>query len=99
MVDEISESEWLAKRGSIWFVNASLVSQVGCLDGCQLQRAIAWRRCVVASRALDSRVLEAIRPCSAISNIFLRDTSSAQAAQCVLPLATSFPHPRQMFCG
>jgi hypothetical protein len=99
MADAISEREALAKRGSIWFVNAASVSQEGWLDGCQFQRAVCCRRCVVASRALDSGVLEAIRPFFAISNIFSRDTSTAQAAQCVPPLATSFPHPRQMFCG
>jgi hypothetical protein len=98
MADAISESEVVAKQGRIWFVNAAPVSQEGWLDGRQLQRAVCWRRCVAATRALDSGDFDAMRPRRATSAIFSFETSTSQVAQRVLPLATAFPHARQTFC-
>jgi hypothetical protein len=74
----ISEFEDRAKSGAIFVVYVSSVSQSGWLDGSHLHRPAAWRRCVAATRALDSRDFEATRPRRAASSIRSLETATAQ---------------------
>src|SRR5437667_1548843 len=95
--DRMADVETSASSGWIFCENTSLVSQPGCMDASQAERACACRRSDSACLARASGFRAAARPIFAALTRRLVAVLTAQLAQWVRLSAIAFPQPRQRF--